>query len=250
MRDIPFSSFENRLAGRTAIVVGKGPTLFEYADIAKHAAPVFFVNDAVALEKHVAPGESSFLFAHDTIMTVWFTRGIKSAAVIPEDGKVVAGRTDAKLEPAGDVVFYKWRTSAQDTVLGWDRRTLAAERELYTDCGTIHSLLHFVWFCGCTGVRFIGCDGVTGDPRTAQLGDGQTGYDKRIANASNSAPWGQFIRIRREQDRLCRLFGFDVEYWGSPVERSPLTRTSEAVRATIKDLKRSAKRRWSSKGQP
>jgi hypothetical protein len=239
MRDVPFSEYENRYAGRTAIVVGKGPTLYDYTALAETGAPVFFVNDAVALEKHVAPGESSFLFAHDPIMTVWFTRGIKSVAVIPEDGKVVAGRSDPALAPAGDVVFYRWRTSAQETVLGWDRHTLAETRELYTDCGTIHSCLHFVWYCGFSSVRFVGCDGITSDPRVAPLGDAATGYDKRIANASNSAPWGAFTRIRREQDRLCRHFGFDVEYWGTPVERSSIEKANWRVR----DLWRSVKKR-------
>lgn len=239
MRESPFSSYENRFAGRTAIVVGKGPTLYDYADLAQQRSPVFFVNDAVALETHVAPSESSFLFAHDPIMTVWFTRNIRSIAVIPEDGKVVSGKDDPALTPAGDVVFYRWRTSSQDTVLGWSRHELANERELYTDCGTIHSCLHFVWYCGFTSVRFVGCDGVTGDPRAAHLGDATTGYDKRIANASNSAPWGKFIRIRREQDRLCKLFGFEVEYWGTPVERTGIEKANWAVR----DLWRSMKKR-------
>jgi hypothetical protein len=239
MREIPFSDYENRFAGRTAIVVGKGPTLFEYAELAQHRSPVFFVNDAVALEKHVASGEPSFFFAHDPVMTVWFTRGIRSAAVIPEDGKIVRGRSDPALAPAGDVVFYRWRTTPQETVLAWTRPELAGTRELYTDCGTIHSALHFVWFCGFEGVRFVGCDGLGRDPRTAHLGDPRTGYDKRIANASSSTPWGEFVRIRREQDRLCRRFGFDVEYWGAPVERTGIVKANSAVR----DLWRSVKRR-------
>jgi len=61
------------------------------------------------------------------------------------------------------------------------------------------------------------------------------------------ATWQERLKLRlpggyrREQDRLCKLFGFDVEYWGAPVERTPLEKTSEAVRAALKNLKRRAK---------
>jgi hypothetical protein len=241
MRAIPFAEWKDRHAGATAVVVGKGPTLYDFAQLGRTGAPTVFVNDAVALEKHLAPGQPSFLFAHDAGQTAWFARGIRSIPVIPRDGKVVEGENDPRLAPLERATLYRWRTRPQDVVLAQTKDELAASEELYTDCGTIHSALHFVWFAGFRAVRFVGCDGTSNDPRTKPLGDAATGYDKRIENASGSAPWGGFIRIRREQDRLCKLFGFDVEYWGAPVERTRLESMSESVRARWKDWKRSRK---------
>jgi len=240
MDPIPFASYRDKFAGQTAVVVGKGPTLYDFEKLGKTGAPTFFVNDAVALEVNLAQAQPSFVFAHDPGQTAWFARGIRSTPVLPRDGKIVAGENDPILAPLAHAVFYTWRTRAQDVVLAQSKADLAASAELYTDCGTIHAALHFVWFCGFTSIRFVGCDGTSKDPRTAALAAG-TGYDKRIENASQSKPWGEFIRIRREQDRLCKLFGFDVEYWGAPVERTPLEKTSEAVRAALKNLKRRAK---------
>ena len=58
------------------------------------------------------------------------------------------------------------------------RDQLAASTQLYTNTGTIHSLLHFVWFCGFRRVTFVGCDGP---------GPGPAAYDPRLANRSASA---------------------------------------------------------------
>ncbi|MBL8859302.1 MAG: hypothetical protein JNL28_12400 [Planctomycetes bacterium] len=241
MRPIPFAEYRDRFAGQTAVVVGKGPTLYDFAALGETGAPTFFVNDAVALERHLAQSQPSFMFAHDRGQTAWFARGIRTIPVLPRDGKIVEGESDPLLAPLDKAIFYTWRTRDQSLVLAQTKAELAQSGELYTDCGTIHAALHFVWYCGFSAVRFVGCDGVTKDPRTAELGDERTGYDKRIDNASNSAPWGQFIRIRREQDRLCKVFGLDVEYWGAPVERGAIEKTSEAVRAVFKDLKRRTK---------
>ena len=241
MEPIPFADYRDRFAEKTAVVVGKGPTLYEFERLGTTGAATFFINDAVALETHLRAEQPSFLFAHDPGQTAWFARGIRTIPVLPRDGKIITGEHDSHLAPLPHAVFYTWRTRAQDVVLRQSKEELARTEELYTDCGTIHAALHFVWYCGFRSVRFVGCDGTSKDPRAVALGDEHTGYDKRIENASQSQPWGAFIRIRREQDRLCKLFGFDAEYWGAPVERSPLEKTSEAVRAALKDLKRRAK---------
>ena len=239
---LDLEALRDRHAGAIAVVVGKGPTLFDYRQLATAGDAAVFINDAVALETNLAPGQLSYMFAHDPIQSAWFSRGIRSVPVLPRDGKVVTGEDDPVLAPLHEVVFYTWRTRPQEVVLAQTRDELSLTGELYTDCGTIHSALHFVWFCGFRGVRFVGCDGLSRDPRTAVLADASTGYDRRIENASKSAPWGQFIRIRREQDRLCRVLGLEAEYLGTPVERSGLQNASEAVRAAWKNVKRRLRR--------
>lgn len=216
MRVLPFESFRDVHRGERAVVVGKGPTTFDYADIARLDAPTYFVNDSVSLERHVAADRPAYWFAHDRGQTVWLPKLERAIAVLPEDGKVVEGRDDPVLADAREVAFYRWRVREQDVVVRQTKDELARTHELFTDQGTIHSLLHFVWFCGVQRVTFVGCDGLETNSRSASLVDPGTGYDARIENVSGSAPWGTFSRIRKGQDRLCRKLGFEVEYLGTP----------------------------------
>lgn len=234
---LSFDSFRDAHAGATAVVVGKGPTLFDYRDLAAVADAAVFVNDAVALETNLTPAQPSWMFVHDPGQAAWFARGVRSVPVIPRDGKIVRGEDDPVVAALAAVVFYRWRTRAQDVVLAQSKEELARTEELYTDCGTIHSAVHFVWYCGFRRIRFVGCDGLSRDPRTSSLVDAPTGYDRRIENVSSSTPWGEFIRIRREQDRMCRVLGLETEYLGTPIERTPLQNASEAARTVLKDLR-------------
>jgi hypothetical protein len=52
------------------------------------------------------------------------------------------------LHHAGHIVFYHWREQNRGELLNMTRDPLAQVRQLFTHTGTIHSVLHFVWFCG------------------------------------------------------------------------------------------------------
>lgn len=210
---IPFSAFNNRYAGRECCVVGRGPTRFDYARLAQLDCPVFFINDAVSLEHHVR-GES-FFFAHDANQQVWLKRGLKSTAVLPLGGKFWGKFEGAPYVHRGSMVLYEWPHSNGAKILERTRDELALARELTTCTGTIHSLLHFLWFCGFTTVKFIGCDGIN-DCSQLSLLAAPSGYDTRIANESESEPWWQYETIRTHQDRLCRRFALRAEYVGTP----------------------------------
>jgi hypothetical protein len=67
------------LAGRSCYVIGRGPTDFDYASLGDLAEPIFFINDAVCMEKHAK--SETFFFAHDAQMLVWLNGRIKSTAV-------------------------------------------------------------------------------------------------------------------------------------------------------------------------
>ena len=43
MEPIPFASFRDKFAGQTAVVVGKGPTLYDFGQLGSTGAPTFFV---------------------------------------------------------------------------------------------------------------------------------------------------------------------------------------------------------------
>ncbi len=216
MPAIPFESFRDRHLGERAVVVGKGPTTFDYEQLARLDAPTYFVNDSVCLERFVAPERACYWFAHDRGQMVWLPRLERAIAVLPDDGKVLDGPADPVLETTRHYTLYRWRVREQAEVVRQTKDELARTRELFTDQGTIHSLLHFVWFCGVRKVTFIGCDGIEAKPESGAVVDPRTGYDARLENVSNSAPWGTFSRIRKGQDRLCRKLRFEVELLGTP----------------------------------
>jgi len=62
-RIIPFSAFNNRYAGGFCHVVGRGKTEFDYEKLADLNEPIFFINDAVCMEKHAR--FETFFFTHD-----------------------------------------------------------------------------------------------------------------------------------------------------------------------------------------
>lgn len=214
MEPIPFNSFNNRYEGRTAWIIGRGPTRFDYNELATVTDPVFFLNDAVSLEEHVQ-GES-FFFAHDPTQRVWLGNGIKSIAVIPLGGKIISDGKDSALGESLRVCFYRWQTVEGERLLTMNRDAVSKLEQLYRNTGTMHSLLHFIWYCGFARINFIGCDGINDAFHLTQAGDEKTGYDKRLQNKSNSSPWWQYDKIREVQDRLCKRFGFKTTFLGTP----------------------------------
>lgn len=213
-QEIPFADFKNRYAGAACHVIGRGPTEFNYEDLAKLDEPVFFINDAVCLEKYAR--SETFFFAHDPHLLVWLDGQTKSTAVLPIDGKVFRGGPGITLNHAGKIVFYHWREQDKEQLLQLSRDQLAEIKQLYTHTGTVHSLLHFAWFCGFKRVTFIGCDCIS-DPRTLpakfQTADG---YDPRLENRSGSAGGLTYPSIGRAQALLTMLFGFEAVYVGTP----------------------------------
>lgn len=210
---VPFGSFNNKHAGGSCYVIGRGPTTFNYDKLADVAEPVFFINDAVCLEKYTR--SETFFFAHDAQMRVWLNGSLKSTAVLPIDGSVLRDVSDLVLQHAGPLVYYGLGKTTTE-LLQLSRHQLADREELYQLCGTIHSLLHFVWFCGFRRVVFIGCDGINVRVRTASAGASADGYDRRLQNRSNTTSWWQYSRIRIVQDLLTTLFGFEAVYFGRP----------------------------------
>jgi hypothetical protein len=196
---IPFSDFNNKFENGTCYVVGRGPTAFDYRQLGDVSDPVFFINDAVCLEKY-AQGET-FFFAHDSQTRVWLDGAVKGTAVLPMDGLVLRDVAGA-LGHAGPVVFYRRGEREREELLRMSRDELATREELFVHTGTMHSLVHFLWFCGFGKAVFIGCDG-------------QRGYDSRLQNRSCSSP-GEYRTIRRAQELLTTLFGIEAVYLGTP----------------------------------
>ncbi len=211
---IAFESFNNAFAGRACYVVGRGPTEFDYETLADVDQPIFFINDAVCLEKFAR--SETFFFAHDPQLLVWLDGKVKSTAVLPIDGKVFVDTPGIQLNHAGKVVFYHWRENQKEDLLHMDRDQLAQARQLYTHTGTVHSLLHFLWYCGFGKVSFVGCDCITENHLLAEKFHTVDGYDARLTNLSGSSSGSTYEIIGRVQVMLTALFGFEAVYLGTP----------------------------------
>jgi hypothetical protein len=215
---LDFSAFNNRYAGGSCTIVGRGPTEFDYTKLAELTEPVFFINDAVCLEKYVR--SETYFFAHDSQLLVWLNGSSKSTAVLPIDGKVFRNTPGITLQHAGNIVFYHWREKNKEELLYLNRDQLAKIKQLYTHTGTIHSLLHFVWFCGFKQVKFIGCDCITDNRSLDPKFHTADGYDPRLQNLTRSSASTTYPAIGRAQQLLTMLFGFEAVYLGTPKPRT------------------------------
>jgi hypothetical protein len=200
--ELPFVSFKNRYAGGGCRVVGRGATEFDYRSLGEPGVPVFFINDAICLEAHVA-GET-FFFAHDAQMLPWLSGALRGTAVLPIEARPFHPSTGGRIQHAGPIVFYHWREHHNRELLTITREQIAAMQTLYSHSGTIHSLMHFLWFCGFTRADLIGCDGLA------------SAYDPRLENRSRSTPDKQYSSIRIVQDHLANIFGIAMNYLGTP----------------------------------
>src|SRR5580693_6875259 len=77
---IPPPEFTNTYAGAACHIVGRGLTEFQYEDLAKIDEPIFFINDAVCMEKHAKT--PTFFFASDAPLMTWLNGSIRSTAVL------------------------------------------------------------------------------------------------------------------------------------------------------------------------
>ncbi len=211
--EISFPRFNNKYAGRSCYVVGRGPTLFNYEELARVSDPIFFLNDAVCLEKYAT--SETFFFAHDKKMLPWLNGAVRSTPVLPIDGNLFRD-PPAELAHGGPIVFYRWVIGNRVELLKKSRDEIADSKQLYTQTGTIHSLIHFVWFCGFRQVNFIGCDGIDKHDLPRCNVPSANGYDVRLQNLSRSSPWWHYTMIRNTQDQLTALLGLESIYCGTP----------------------------------
>ena len=214
-RVVPFSRYNNKYAGGACYVVGRGPTEVDYRHLSGVSDPIFFINDAICMEKYAGKAET-FFFAHDLQMRVWLDGSIRATAVLPIQGTILGRSPSVVLQHGGQVVHYHRDVKCAADVLRMGRDELADRQQLFVHSGTIHSLQHFLWYCGFNRATFIGCDGVDPPDALSAASSASTGYDPRLQNRSKTSPWWQYDKIRRAQDLLNTLFGIEATYLGTP----------------------------------
>lgn len=209
--EVQFAPFKNKFEGKSAWVIGKGLTTFDYADLTKTDDPVFFINDAVFMEKYVVH-DHKFFFAQDERQHVWLEK-ISSLACLPLGGPIAKTKDYRTLQRAGRVMFWRNSGSGDQHLIHLTKDQVEIENRLYRGRkgagGTIMPMTQFAWFCGIKHLNLVGCDGLP------------IGYDPRIPNLSQSpapqiAGLDRFGRFNAEQQWLMAHFGMTATYHGTP----------------------------------
>jgi hypothetical protein len=205
MITIPLQSFQNRFAGKTGWVFGRGENTFDYRQIADIDGPVFFINDAVANDCYVKHGDS-FWFALDTGHHGHLPT-MRSLPVLHE-----GGWADKSPLPIPRVCWWKQDPTAYND---GPPEQMARDGILITRLGTICPLIHFAWFAGVRRLNLVGCDGIQKvdmkgiDPR----------WDPRLPNLSGKGGGCVYGQIRQTADALMERLGIEAEYVGTPAPR-------------------------------
>jgi hypothetical protein len=213
---LSFASQCNRFAGQVGWVVGRGPTRFRYEALGQAEGPIFFINDAVGQEIWTTERQSTFFFAHDAVMECWlFSRRLKSIPVLiadqpltgPDENRkkgLISGIDDSRLAALPRAIFYRKNGPFEKaSLLSRGREELRNSGQLLTRSGTIHPLLHFAWYVGCSKLNLVGCDGFP-----------DTGYDGRLDNRSQSRQQSA-MTIRCDQEEMLRQLALPAEYLGT-----------------------------------
>ncbi len=202
--------------GKTGVVVGRGPTDFDFRDLAKIDGPVFFINDAVVCEQYITH-DDAFWFALDHPQAHWLRRTgdhepIRSLPVLQEGGKWGRPGDPRGTRGARRVMWFKSPTTFKNRwdALSQSRDQIVESGQLYLARGTIQPLIHFAWFAGIARLQLIGCDGINDPSRV---------YDGRLPNLSGRGPGMIYDGIRRRQDEVMRHLGVRAEYVGAPAPR-------------------------------
>lgn len=212
--EIPFAYFNGRYVDCRCHVIGRGPTTFDYRLLSKIDEPIFFINDAVCLEKYAR--SETYFFAHDAELLPWLDGRMRSTAVLPVGGKMFGEFPGTTLNHAGRVVFYRWPDANAHELLRMGRDQIAEIQQLYTHTGTIHSLIHFLWFCGFAHVTFVGCDCINDSRPLPEKLQSADGYDPRLQNLSRSVSSHDYTAIGKAQRLLTTILGLEVTYVGMP----------------------------------
>lgn len=198
---------ELRDLGPEAVIVGSGPTRFDYRRLMYVTAPVFFINRAHLLCRMCRSSKQYFVTHHISkyrnvpIKTIFIER------MRYEEGLDYAGHMSARVYPEGP--YIPVQCQADDEVLTaaffikypWllDRDFVEMYSRLVAGFGSATTAIHAAWFAGCQKLTMIGCNPDCLD----------NGYDPRLGEGQMAfAP----EKVKENNRNLPGLLGMRVRY--------------------------------------
>ncbi len=202
----------DKYAGCRFVIVGKGPTSFNFDRLADVGDPIIFINDAIQFSRLAERSREKFFFALDASQSVWL-KDLDATAVLATEPDAQYAVEHADLLPDRLFTSRLPESELPPRLVGWQyghlrdglasmtREELARANQLTIGLkGTIAPAIHFAWLCGAREIAFIGCDGAA------------AGYDPRIEVRSNAPDLGVHAAIRRNQDWLCEQLRLETHY--------------------------------------
>jgi hypothetical protein len=168
-------------------------TKFDYKELVGEE-PVFFINDAVALEHHLPRHQPSYMTFFDYNQRMWLTRPLDSVVLCPHEHSSAITHTSSE----NTIVVYQ----KDPDILNLTKDTLYVRR------GTVCTMISFAYLTGVAKINFIGCDGIN-DSKLRP-------YDSRITNHSGGQPNWEYDTIKRCQEETCEQLGLPYRYLGTP----------------------------------
>lgn len=214
---IDLKKYLDKYVNCSAVVVGSGPTTFQYEDLSKFNCPIFFINDTVRYESYakIKPffhshhrslyvqlvKRSTFLFPlvqYRGNNVIEYEKGMPLSNYIPFDMQLDITKNDYENNLS--------LSNFPDWVL--DKEKVCDKNCLFGHTGTITTLLHFIWFCNFNKITFIGCN-----PKFIS-----SGHDKRIIDTFNPknkkwAGWN-LKPIIENQNKFIEHFKLNVDFIG------------------------------------
>lgn len=220
-KTIHLGQYKDSFRGSTPVVVGSGPTKFDYKELDDITDPIIFLNDAVFLGDR----KDRFFFTHHTEIERWLS--VKSTYIFVEDRINSGGNEFSQTKPYGKYLPIKIEMDKKfPKVLGrvitknlpdWalDKDHILKHKTFCAHIGSITTLIHFLWFCGTQRILGIGINNIyttlNHDPRIKKfcLKKGYPHWQEETT--------GDFCpnlpEIIWNQTRYFELFGIEVEYY-------------------------------------
>lgn len=216
----PLKKYKDSFQGTTPVVIGSGPTKFDYRKLDNINDPILFLNDAVWLGDR----EDRFFFTHHTEVERWLS--VKSTYIFIEDRINSGGTKFAQTKPHGKYLPIKIEMDKRfPQVLGrildqnlpdWalDKDKVLTRKTFCAHIGSISTLIHFLWFCGVKKILGIGINNtyttLKHDPRIQKF------YSKK--EYPNYCPKGELMNfcpnlpeIIWNQTKYLDFFGIEME---------------------------------------
>ena len=181
------SDYRNKWRDQEVVVVGAGPTSWDYRDLASVPSPIVFINDAVSVVPHT---DNHYFFSihQEKYAAVDDVLWLKWVGSIAQPSRGVA-------------INYVWPRHRRRDLWQLDPDFCAAHNRLAVRHGSLSGVLPFVWFCGAKRILGIGIN-----PETA----GQ-GHDPRLPPLEESRiQHMRFLCARQVEDM--RFFGLKPRY--------------------------------------
>lgn len=223
---IPLRKYNNIFQGETAVIVGTGPTNFDYKDLQLLKFPTFLLNDSINFEKFTCNPSFFYTSAFNPMHQPqsknndWYKLINKSICLVKH----------CKIRPNGTFqclnlmpyTYYTlfdliYNTTLEDVKINqlsvietgfpkwcYDKDYIIRNNCLFSHQGSITALIHFLWFCGINKSILIGCGPTL-----------HYSHDQRILNLNGGRqPAWDLPIILKNQTKFLQYFKIQPEYLG------------------------------------